>query len=340
MPPLFTLFSKLYGQLSIIRKLGSGAYGTIYKATTSTNDPLCLKHIPGKDAVYEARIQTILSPHPNILPLLEVIQSSNGHYLVLPYANAGDLFTNMAHGKCTGSIAWEIIVQLVQAVKWCHDNNIAHMDIKPENVLLHQHRDGSVRVLLCDFGLATRLMHANTVYSRGSEAYIAPELLRANHRCKSGDLDAVDTKACDMWSLGILIGNLLTGMWPWKTAVVGDKNFEYYMQNGWRGLQALWKLDDDAIYGLRNLLAICPVYRWDILQVEDWVLEWDTCMGADVLDITDDDSIGGLDETSADSTATEWTMSDMNSAELCPMFFEQEGKDQVAPVLIVTNPEC
>jgi len=107
-------------------------------------------------------------------------------------------------------IQW--FLQLADATRWCHERGISHMDLKPENVLLHWTGSSSqdqVVVKLTDFGLSTSFRVAQFT-QRGSAAYMAPELI------PSLPHHSFPTHACDIWSLGILLINLLTNTQPWQ----------------------------------------------------------------------------------------------------------------------------
>jgi serine/threonine protein kinase len=89
--------------------------------------------------------------HPNVLKVVDEFAVEEMHWAVLEYMDKGDLFTLIQrHGKRKEAECKSIILQLTDAVQYLHDCGVAHLDIKPENILLA----GSQRIKLCDFGTA------------------------------------------------------------------------------------------------------------------------------------------------------------------------------------------
>ena len=98
---------------------------------------------------------------------------------------------------------------MTQAIKYCHDNNILHRDIKLDNILLH-----NKHVKLCDFGVSRITIPGQVIKEQcGTPAYIAPEIIA--RKGYSG------TKA-DIWSLGILLYAMLTGTVPFRSNNLSD----------------------------------------------------------------------------------------------------------------------
>lgn len=125
-------------------------------------------------------------------------------YLLLEYASHGNLFKFMkerGEGGLDHVLAARIYVQVCRAVKCLHDNNIIHRDIKPENILL----DDSLNAKLCDFGWSTETKR-NEVRETfcGTYEYMAPEIFESEQYNGS----------VDIWSLGILLYELLHGRSP------------------------------------------------------------------------------------------------------------------------------
>ncbi|RAH75791.1 kinase-like protein [Aspergillus japonicus CBS 114.51] len=150
--------------------------------------------------------------HPNIVSLEKVVCSPDTYYIFQDLLTGGDLFSYMQYkgGKLGNMEAAAVVRQILMALDYLHDRNIVHCDLKLDNILMTTLEEGG-RVVLTDFGCATRLNHPMERMSAttGTIAYRAPEMLERRY-----------TKAVDMWSLGCVATILLTG------ELVPDSSFE------------------------------------------------------------------------------------------------------------------
>ncbi|RAH75362.1 kinase-like protein [Aspergillus aculeatinus CBS 121060] len=150
--------------------------------------------------------------HPNIVSLEKVVCSPDTYYIFQELVTGGDLFSYMQYkgGKLANMEVASVVRQILLALDYLHDQNIVHCDLKLDNILMTTLEEGG-RVVLTDFGCATRLNHPmeKMAATKGTIAYRAPEMLE--RRC---------TKAIDMWSLGCVATILLTG------ELLPDSSFE------------------------------------------------------------------------------------------------------------------
>jgi serine/threonine-protein kinase len=202
------------GPFVIERILGGGAMGTVYGARhTETGQRVAIKVIaPGLAANPTAmerfrRESGILKQlrHPNIVRLVATGKVQGTPFYAMEYVQ-GEPLDRVLERR--GRITWEEVVtlgqQLCAALQHAHDRGIIHRDLKPSNIMVLP--DGTVK--LTDFGIAkdmdvTALTAANCTV--GTAAYMAPEQCR-------GERDL--TPKCDLYSLGVLFHELLTGRKP------------------------------------------------------------------------------------------------------------------------------
>ncbi|HLS22838.1 MAG TPA: Stk1 family PASTA domain-containing Ser/Thr kinase [Pseudogracilibacillus sp.] len=153
----------------------------------------------------EAQAATSLS-HPNIVNIYDVGEEDDILYIVMEYVDGLTLKEYIQkHGPLSVEKAIDIMDQLTAAIQHAHETGLIHRDIKPQNVLINQ--NGTVKVT--DFGIAvalsaTALTQTNSVL--GSVHYLSPEQARGGKA----------TKKSDIYSLGIVFYELLTGELPFS----------------------------------------------------------------------------------------------------------------------------
>ncbi|CAO3635830.1 unnamed protein product [Mucor fragilis] len=216
--------------LEIVKVLSIGPYGQVYMARhIQTFKRYAIKSLPhvGLDSRQlafqrnEITLHSHLSDHPHIIRLEKVVQTSEWTHAILEYGSEGDLFSaitekSIYHGNHT--LIRDVFLQLIDAVRYSHDNHIFHRDLKPENVLVF---NGGRTVKLADFGLATTDA-ISTDYGCGSTFYYSPECQGGLDRQKRV---GYATAPNDVWALGIILINLSAGRNPWRLASLDDETF-------------------------------------------------------------------------------------------------------------------
>eukprot|EP01080_Neovahlkampfia_damariscottae_P004094 gene4094-7382_t len=202
----------------VVKFIGSGSQGKVvlvHKKTESKDNLYALKTVYVDELtdinqilIEFNRLQKL--KHENICPYLEVFLDQNeeeDYYLniVMPYCELGDLATYAKKKKkFTQEELFDIFLQISKGIEYLHDNNIAHRDIKLENVFLTQNNEEKkLQLLIGDFGYATSYNESSmkkTVV--GTMDYVAPEIMK--------NVKYSGPKA-DMFSLGALFYFLLTG---------------------------------------------------------------------------------------------------------------------------------
>ncbi|KIY49305.1 Pkinase-domain-containing protein, partial [Fistulina hepatica ATCC 64428] len=222
-------------RLVLTECLGQGAFGKVYCAVDRSSPS-------GKPKVYavkclrkpksgsrqeqhqmrEFALHERVSAHPNIVTFHKVIYEKDFVFVVLDYCDGGDLFSAITEQQLfdkNDRLIRRLFVQLIDAVHFCHDNNVCHRDLKPENILCS--KDGR-SVYLADFGLSTSQRYS-TEYGCGSKFYMSPECIGKDVR-----VGRYSNRQSDVWSLGVIFINMVTGRNPWGFAETKDECFAEY----------------------------------------------------------------------------------------------------------------
>ena len=193
----------------ILKPIGEGKYGSVWLAREqNTGKHVAIKFYTHRRGVdwsllgREVEKLAVLYTSRNIVGLLAVGWDHDPPYYVMEYLENGSLAARLAVGPLTTSDAVRIATRVCQALVHAHGSGILHCDLKPANILLDQ--DFEPR--LCDFG-QSRLADEQS-HSLGTLFYMAPE---------QADLKAVPDARWDVYALGALIYNMLTGSPPFRT---------------------------------------------------------------------------------------------------------------------------
>ncbi|KAI9315080.1 kinase-like domain-containing protein, partial [Dichotomocladium elegans] len=215
------------GSIHLTSLLGMGAYGVVFLGIrTNTSRRCAVKLLSESDAAKnEIKLHKRVSGHPGILPLEEIIREKGHVFLVLEYAPEGDLFSAITQKQ--GIVGNDrairsIFLQILDAVQHCHDHGVAHRDLKPENILMFPHRS----VKIADFGLATG-QSVSSEFGCGSSFYFSPEC-QGQALGHSRVVKGYSTRQNDVWSLGVILVNLVVGRNPWHQATLKDTAFAIY----------------------------------------------------------------------------------------------------------------
>ena len=201
----------------ILKELGSGSFATVHlvkhKASGAIRAMKAIKKGPGFDdeddneeeIINEINILMKMD-HPNIVKIFEFYNSSTHYYLITEYCEGGCLFDVIVKNKrpFTEIQASYIMHQLFSVVNYCHKMKIIHRDLKPENILVNKNENGFIKIKICDFGTSLCFKRGEIQDKIvGSIYYIAPEVLNKKYNSK-----------CDLWSCGVIMYILLTGVPP------------------------------------------------------------------------------------------------------------------------------
>ncbi|OBS65769.1 hypothetical protein A6R68_05691, partial [Neotoma lepida] len=156
-----------------------------------------------------------LLEHPNIIKLFHIISTKEHTFMVMEYAARGNLVSHIEKVGCLQEEqAQHIFTQIVCAVHYCHKNDIAHRDIKLDNILL----DDKGNLKQCDFGLAIRVISGQKSKGFcGTLEYCDPELFTDTE---------YDARAVDVWSMGVVLYTIVTACFPFKAKTFADMKEE------------------------------------------------------------------------------------------------------------------
>jgi serine/threonine-protein kinase len=205
---------QIIGKYKILSTIGSGGFGTVYLAEDTWIDKKVALKVPHKQGVdfgellREPRLLATLN-HPNIVTILTAEKQENVFFIVMEFVPGETLEALIARqGALDVSRALDYTCQISNAVDHAHRHGVLHRDLRPSNVIVAE--SGLLKV--ADFGTSRFLeiaAHGTTVI--GSPPYMAPEQFRGKA-----------VFASDIYSLGVTIYQMLTGVLPYDTPSPAD----------------------------------------------------------------------------------------------------------------------
>jgi serine/threonine protein kinase len=208
--------NKKVGEYLYLRKIGDGQFGVVYLAQHQGDESnlVAIKQISkkrlseyGKIAIKLIRTELAIMAklnHPNIIGLIQFIESLNNYYLVMPYCEGGDMEAFVkSRGSLPESEAIGFLLEIRNAFQEFYHHKIMHRDLKLANLFL---KEG--RVIVGDLGFANYGSEITTTML-GTRNTMAPELL-------FGTSDSFYTNKVDLWSIGVTFYEMLFGVSPFE----------------------------------------------------------------------------------------------------------------------------
>ncbi|CAF2126032.1 unnamed protein product [Rotaria magnacalcarata] len=203
--------------------------------------------------------------HENIIKMYDHFIECGKIFMVLEFASQGDLLTYVQR---VGAIpeqkrtVWSY--QLCDAIKYLHELELVHRDLKLENLLLDINGNAKLiielfphsrkcldNMKLCDFGFSKDVLKCKEYLSKtycGSRAYVSPEILLGL---------PYDAKKADIWAIGVILYIFVTGVMPFKE----DKNNQLILKQHQK-LQLHWPNENQREQSARNLILNIFTYDW------------------------------------------------------------------------------
>ncbi|XP_026104635.1 serine/threonine-protein kinase 17A [Carassius auratus] len=240
------------GKFAVVRKCVEKSSGKTYAAKYMR------KRRKGQDCrteiLHEIAVLELAALCPRVVNLHQVYETASEMVLVLEYAAGGEIFTQCVADRDEAFSEEDVkrlMKQILEGVSFLHRNNVVHLDLKPQNILLTSACPvGDIKVV--DFGLSRLVSSGQELREiMGTPEYVAPEIL---------NYEPIST-ATDMWSIGVLAYVMLTGISPF----LGDDKQETFLNISQINIsyseEELQRLDGDAISFIKSLLIKEPESR-------------------------------------------------------------------------------
>ena len=223
------------GSYTLKEKIGRGGMGTVYLAERTDGEfehRVAVKVVHGSRASEEnlkrfQREQRILASlnHPNIARLFDGGTIDDGSpYIIMEYVEGTPIDQFCKKRDCSTSDKIELFTQVLEAVRHAHENLVIHRDLKPGNILV----DDQSKVKILDFGIA-KLLDDNK--QSGSLTQAASRLLTPKYAAPEQLLQKNITTATDLYALGIVFYELITGYHPFDSGNLSPYELEQTVLN-------------------------------------------------------------------------------------------------------------
>ena len=286
----------LIEDLTLLKCIGKGAFGEVYltskigtkeKFATKKIDKKFIKEKKKKYLDNEIKILNEIS-HENIIKLFEVKETYNSYYLVMELCTGGSLFDCLDEYQkkynqpFSEEIVQYLMKQIVSAIKYIHNKNIIHRDLKLENILVNFNSEEDKKninmlkskIKLIDFGFARYLSNSDLAFSiLGSPLNMDPGILEVYNKLKKMEYYnkyGYDEKA-DIWSLGSICYEMIIGKSPFdskslKQLINKVKKGKYYLPT-YLSKEVISFINGMLKYDLKKRLSADLLYKHEFLNL-------------------------------------------------------------------------
>ncbi|MES1902204.1 MAG: hypothetical protein MHPSP_000725 [Paramarteilia canceri] len=243
----------------VSKPLGTGQFGKVYLARHSKSKfIIALKCGTENQIRREIEIQTHLR-HENIIRMYGFFTDARRVYLLLEYAPNGELYSKLKEqGRFEEHISSNYMLQLLDAIAYCHKHNVLHRDLKLENILIG--KDNKLKI--ADFGWAVHSPSSRRMTVCGTLDYLPPEV--TEHKPHDYRVD--------IWCLGVIAFEFLVGKPPFEAKTANEtyqliKNVRY---------KCPAYMSKEAVNFIGNMLVYDPPKRSEIskLMQHVWILKY------------------------------------------------------------------
>ncbi|XP_076782635.1 sperm motility kinase Y-like [Arvicanthis niloticus] len=256
-----------HSQYKVLRTIGQGSNGKVLLARHRlTGTHVAIKVLVKNNqlfqpAMMEAHIMRKIN-HPNIISLLQVIETKTTVYLIMELVEGQELYQYIKQsGYIEEDKAREIFKQIISAVSYCHAHGIVHRDLKPDNIML----DYKGKVKIIDFGLSTQVEPGQMLDRPcGAYSFGAPELFLG---------EIYDGTKNDIWTLGVVLYYMVVGKVPFDSLIIQE--LQRQVVTG--VYPAPCGVSEELEDLISCLLTVNPSYRPTVMDVmmhpwfkEDW----------------------------------------------------------------------
>merc|ERR1711887_156408 len=205
---------ELHALYAVKEEIGRGGLGVVFaaerrsdglevavKEVSKDRDTLANENVP-----LEVALMQQVNDVPGVIKLLDYFDTSDCFYVVMERFNSKDLFDFISEqGPLPEDLAKDLFMQLVDTVSECHEKGVVHRDIKDENILIDIN---TFKIKLIDFGSGALLQEGLYHKFKGTRVYSPPEWINCG---------AYTAEALTVWSLGILLYDMLCGDIPFES---------------------------------------------------------------------------------------------------------------------------
>ena len=250
---------KEIGNYKLGQEIGSGAFGKVIlgkhipteeKVAIKILDKFILSQTPDDYQLVKQELSILkIVKHKNIVQLYEILETPRHIFIVMEYCEGGDIMNYiLTRERLSENESLKFFHQLINALYYLHSQNIAHRDIKIDNLLL----DSNYDLKLIDFGLSTKYSDDELLNQPcGTIVYAAPEVL---------DYKEYHGMLADVWSCGIVLYGMLSGFLPF-----GDSDDEINKKKVLEGKIKMPKFfSEEAKNLLEHMLDINPLTRYTL----------------------------------------------------------------------------